>query len=227
MLGLCKIIKKARVFIFLGLLTFLCTASFVDSSSFTTKQKESVLIAGDLWMSTNLNEITFRNGDSLLLAQSDNAWENAWRNEIPAYCYASNDSLDENIHGVLYNWFAFHDKRNLAPIGWHIATDEEWNKLNDSLGGWLACDKLKSKSGWPTNHYGSSNGADEFGFNALPVGGRGTKLMYINERAMWWGRSPKDSLKMAFRYISEYLSPLEPFESCDINHGLSVRCVKD
>ncbi|MCX6226481.1 MAG: hypothetical protein NTV01_17325, partial [Bacteroidia bacterium] len=80
--------------------------------------------------------------------------------------------------GVLYNWIA---AKSACPTGWHLPSDREWIELEKSLGmtadeavkrDWRttgeAGKKLKSTSGWI-----NGNGADTFGFAALPAGCRG------------------------------------------------------
>ena len=65
-----------------------------------------------------------------------------------AYCNYNNNENNVETYGRLYNWYTVNDKRGLAPEGWHIPTDEEWNKLVDYLGGDKkgrpAGDKLRS-----------------------------------------------------------------------------------
>ena len=38
-------------------------------------------------------------------------------------------------YGLLYNWYAGTDSRNIAPIGCHVPTDAEWTILITYLGG--------------------------------------------------------------------------------------------
>ena len=35
----------------------------------------------------------------------------------------------------MYNWYAVNDNRNIAPEGWHVSTEAEWQTLEDYLGG--------------------------------------------------------------------------------------------
>ncbi len=39
------------------------------------------------------------------------------------------------IYGKLYNWYAVNDQRGLAPVGWHVPNNEEWDTLITYLGG--------------------------------------------------------------------------------------------
>jgi uncharacterized protein (TIGR02145 family) len=43
----------------------------------------------------------------------------------------------------------FKDPRGLAPEGWHIPSEDEWEALTDFLGGeTVAGKKMKSTKGW-------------------------------------------------------------------------------
>ena len=100
-------------------------------------------------MKKNLDVITFRNGDTIPLAKTNQEWEEAGENGRPAWCYYENNSQNGEKYGKLYNWFAVNDPRGLAPAGWHIANDKEWKTLTDLLGGdKVAGKKLKSSFGW-------------------------------------------------------------------------------
>lgn len=110
---------------------------------------KSVKIGTQIWMTENLNVSTFRNGDAIPEAKTNEEWEQAGQNKQPAWCYYNNDPKNGAKYGKLYNWFAVNDSRGLAPEGWHIPTDYEWTVLTDYLGGGeFAGGKLKSKIGW-------------------------------------------------------------------------------
>jgi len=102
-----------------------------------------------------------------------------WMAENLAYvCEGSrvygNDQGNAKIYGLLYNQDA---ALKAVPPGWHLPTNKEWNELlhyvdgvidnpsnnyNSESAGWY----LKARSGWD----GSGNGADDYGFSALPGG---------------------------------------------------------
>ena len=80
---------------------------------------QTVKIGSQLWMAENLKVSRYRNGDLIPNIKDDNEWKDL---KNGACCYYNNEPkyIDK-----LYNWFAVNDKRNIAPIGWHVANDDE------------------------------------------------------------------------------------------------------
>ena len=108
----------------------------VDSSSSKPQINIAcVKIGNQYWAKNNLNIDHFRNGDVISEARSDEEWENAGAEGKPAWCYYNNDSSFGEKYGKLYNYYAVRDSRGIAPAGLHVATDEEWTALSNSLGG--------------------------------------------------------------------------------------------
>jgi uncharacterized protein (TIGR02145 family) len=142
-----------------------------------------------------------------------------------AYCYYSNQLSNLTTYGCLYNWFSVNDPRGLAPEGWHVPNNAEWQKLIDHLGGYsIAGSKLKEKG---TAHWRNSNdGTDEFGFCALPGGYRRIQFANLGEYAYFWSSSENDRFKAWLLILNSYQTAIG--SSCeDKRHGFSVRCVKD
>ncbi len=139
-------------------------------------------------------------------------------------------SLDNDeyaiTHGYLYNWYAAVDSRNIAPEGWHIPTDAEWQTLVDYLGGGnVAGGKMKETG---TEHWSSPNtgATNESGFSALPGGYREAFGVYSSFYATFWS-STDDSGYAWSRYLY-YSSNSEVFRDIlDKLYGFSVRCVRD
>jgi uncharacterized protein (TIGR02145 family) len=110
---------------------------------------QTVTIGTQVWMTKNLDVDKFRNGDPIQQVKTSEEWEKANINKQPAWCYYDNDPLNGTKYGKLYNWYAVHDQRGLAPIGFHIPTIDEWTKLINYLGGEsIAGKKIKNTSGW-------------------------------------------------------------------------------
>ena len=121
-------------------------------------QAQTVTIGTQVWTTKNLDVSTFRNGEVIPQASSDEAWKAALENKQPAWCYYDNDPANGTKYGKLYNWYAVNDPRGLAPAGYHIPTDAEWTVLTDYLGGEdvVAGKKMKSTSGWDSYTTGGS-----------------------------------------------------------------------
>ena len=92
---------------------------------------QTVTIGTQEWMTKNLDVTTFRNGDPILEAKSNEEWKIAGENQQAAWCYFENDPKN----GKLYNWYAVNDTRGLGPEGWIIPTDDDWTYLVEFLGG--------------------------------------------------------------------------------------------
>jgi uncharacterized protein (TIGR02145 family) len=108
---------------------------------------KSVKIGSQTWMASNLNVSTFRNGDAIPEAKTEDEWEKAGKEGKPAWCYYDNYPKNGAKYGKLYNWYAVNDPRGLAPVGWHVPSDTEWTSLEDYLGDDEG-QKMKSTSGW-------------------------------------------------------------------------------
>ncbi|MFY7939168.1 MAG: fibrobacter succinogenes major paralogous domain-containing protein [Flavobacterium sp.] len=118
---------------------------------------QTITIGTQVWMTKNLDVATFRNGDPIPQAKTNEEWIKAGENQQPAWCYYDNDPANGAKYGKLYNWYAVNDSRGLAPVGYHIPSDAEWTKLTDFLGGEsVAGTKMKSKSGWNSYTTGGS-----------------------------------------------------------------------
>jgi uncharacterized protein (TIGR02145 family) len=182
-------------------------------------QKSEVIIGAQAWMANNLEITTFRNGDPIPQAASDEAWKIAGQNKQPAYCY------NGETYGKLYNWYAVNDPRGLAPEGWHIPTDAEWTQLSDYLGGErVAGKKMKSTSGW--NNKG--NGTNESGFNGLPGGCRYYNGTFYAQGYLgyWWSASEYNT-GVAYHRSLGHLSGNLDRDDFIKEEGFSVRCLRD
>lgn len=92
----------------------------------TSKRQGEVQIGPQVWMTENLNVASFRNGDLIPQAKSNQGWQRAARDKQPAWCYYNNEARMGKKYGRLYNWYAVRDPRGLCPSGWHAPTLAEW-----------------------------------------------------------------------------------------------------
>lgn len=188
------------------------------------KQVKSVSIGKQKWMSVNLDVVNFQNGDQIPEAKSDEEWISAGENKQPAWCIDPVPSYDGQ-NGRLYNWYAVNDHRNICPVGYHVATDSDWENLTVFLGGEdIAGGKLKSKTGWSKD----GNGINSIDFNASPGAARIKDGVFSpqNSAATWWTATANDETYAMSRslYYSTNAISRNMFNK---SYGCYVRCVKD
>lgn len=131
-------------------------------------------------------------------------------------------------YGGLYNHYAIQDARNMAPVGWHVATDSDWDALITAVGGnFVAGGVLKEVD---TKYWYAPNvdATNEYGFNARGSGGR------IDLDGSY------SSIRVFGRYWGANVTPVEyqisyntatvlktTYSSDDKQYGFAVRWVKD
>jgi len=196
----------------------------------------SIKIGNQEWTSGNLNVATFKNGDTIPEAKTEEAWVEAGIAGKPAWCYYDNDLTNADNYGKLYNWYAATDPRGLAPSGWHIPSDKEWTKLIDYLGGEEdAGDKMKSNDGWDMDENGNNGGSNESGFSGLPGGMRlddsegSFYYTYGGSTGQWWSSTGYDKdNSLSFALNITRINYIDVYSEVSVkNCGLSVRCLRD
>jgi uncharacterized protein (TIGR02145 family) len=166
-------------------------------------------------------------------------------------CYR-NDPANCAEYGRLYDWSTAMNlpsscnensctsqiqpkHRGICPSGWHIPSNEDWDKLSSyvqSNSGCSSCDAklLKATSGWDNSDNG--NGTDDYGFSALP-GGFGSSIggyfANVGIISYWCSASEHESYGTSAYHrkmtsVSEYVSWGTDAKS---NLLLSVRCLQD
>jgi uncharacterized protein (TIGR02145 family) len=202
-----------------------------------------VTIGSQTCIVKNLNIDHFANGDPIPEARTDEEWKRASDNRAPAWCYYNNDPVNGRMHGKLYNWYAVNDPRGIAPNGWHVASDGEWDILVGHLAGKStilnkpvtsdnftyystegAGTLLKSTFGWENN----GNGTNSSGFAGFPGGFRGTNGVFtsIGKYGYWWSSSEVTTDKAWGRgllYDGSNVGRSDARKGC----GFSVRYVRD
>jgi uncharacterized protein (TIGR02145 family) len=207
---------------------------------------QTATIGTQIWMSKNLDVTTFRNGDTIWEAKTDEEWKKAGENKQPAWCYYDNDPKNGEKYGKLYNWYAVNDPRGLAPSGYHIASEEEWNTLANFIDsnaqqnfrwwGETVGIKMKNSNGWFVNDEGiDGNGTNETGFSGLPGGERILDMDFIGfknigELGSWWSSSDTDIpewANMAWGFSLNANDNSLWKDDNDKGFGLSVRCLNN
>ena len=181
-----------------------------------------VTIGTQVWMVENLKTTKYRNGESITILTSDATWSSATGG---SFCYYNNDLANKDIYGVLYNWHAVSDSRNIAPAGWHIPSDAEFNTLRTYEGGEGAAGAKLKETGF--THWNSPNtgATNESGFTALPGGFRNPDGTFANiGKSTYWYTSTLGSI---FGLYNTSTQMYYGFGGSVKVGGYSIRCLRD
>ena len=158
-------------------------------------------------------------------------------------------SIQIDVLGFCYNWYAVTDSRNIAPVGWHVPTADEFNALITYLGGTdVAGGELKQIGTfyWKTPNTGATNSS---GFSACATNIRYYDGTYVNDQtssfdppATYQGElayfysstlddepstdNGADALGLEFNGTFAQLYPINHGTN-PLNTGLSLRLIKD
>jgi len=179
-------------------LLLICTVAFAQQKGTFTDSRDkktykTVKIGEQTWMAENLN----------YGAKDSECYGNK-----PANC---------TKYGRLYDW---DEAMKVCPSGWHLPSKSEWEVLIEAVGGEkVAGKKLKAKSGWEKK----GNGTDDYGFSALPGGGRFFHGEYsgLGYSGLWWSSSSEEPFNLSMSYDNGV-----KWENFDL-FPLSVRCIQN
>jgi uncharacterized protein (TIGR02145 family) len=179
-------------------------------------------IGGKVWMTKNLEVSHYNNGDEIPEVKDPAVWTTL---TTGAWCYYNNDKSAGEKFGKIYNWYAVNDPRGLAPGGWHVASDYDWDELTNNLGEFKTLGaKLKSLSGWEKG----GNGNNSSGFNALPGGSRhgSGQFMELFWGGNWWSNTQRSDTEANGRYLMARSSSGFGRSFAPKRWGYYVRCLK-
>lgn len=77
----------------------------------------TVNIGEQVWLAENLRSTQFQDGSA-----------------VSSGAVPNDDAANLLTYGRLYNWHDVADQRNLCPVGWRVATDEDWKTLERTIG---------------------------------------------------------------------------------------------
>ncbi len=209
-------------------------------SDFDNNYYQTVDIGSQTWMQENLKTSHYENGEPITYKPEDLVWGPP---AIGAYYIYDEDETNIEEYGMLYNWYAVDDSRNVCPSGWHVPTLQDFQEFflnlgydpeimqTPPLGGDL---KETGTAHWISPNLGAT---DDYGFTALPGGEYSEGLLpspwgfkYLGTRGSFWCATN----------FSTYPVPVEvhalqminssadfTFDSYPGNNAFSVRCIMD
>jgi len=185
--------------------------------TYGSQDYRTVIIGGRRWMAENLN---FAGSDGNV-----------------GVCYGNNAS-NCNIYGRLYTWAEAmnlpalcnsslcanqvqSNQQGICPVGWRVPSDADWTTLTNFVGS-PAGTKLKSRTGWNNN----GNGTDDFGFSALPGGGRWPDGSFRNVGSFgnWWSATEDNASGARRRDMGSGYTDVNSYWD-DKSRSFSLRCI--
>lgn len=204
---------------------------FFSTGDNNTATLSEVKIGDQTWATRNLDVTTFRNGDRIPEAKSNQEWLDAIDGTTPAWCYLKNGPANGTKYGKLYNLYAVTDPRGLAPAGWHVPKTDEWAGLLKFLQ-YDIVDRMRKREDWGA---ACLSGTNESGFTALPGGARDSAANFIDytgNTGYWWTSSPGEKRfagSQWTKFMALKMKDTDREIKLDkyVSYGFSVRCIKD
>ncbi len=190
-----------------------------------------VIVGKQAWTAENLKTTHYADGTAIPFIEDDAEWENLSATG-QAYCFYKNDPTKYG-GGALYSWAAAmkgatanNNKtiQGVCPDGWHLPTDNDWQKLYDFVGG--NAYMLKAVATVCSNNF---KGSDYYGLHIGPGGGmrswyNGMSIGGCNPS--FWS-SYQSNGSNAIMYRMWYNKQSIERAAFPKDSGNSVRCVKD
>jgi uncharacterized protein (TIGR02145 family) len=192
---------------------------------------KTVKINDQWWMCENLKTTRFNDGSLIPFFASNDT--SGWQ-VGPGF-----KTVADSLYGQLYNYATILDSKGLAPDGWHVATDEDWKKLERSIGmdssdtelmAWRGKDEVngilpQNSNNWPTSsiHFGNN----KYALNINPGG----VVLYngiisANSLEAYFWTATHNNQNAIYRSISYQRTQIFR-QNADMRFGMSVRCVKN
>jgi uncharacterized protein (TIGR02145 family) len=181
-------------------------------------------IGHQTWMAQNLRTTKYNDASDIALEEADSVWQQL---TTGAYCWYNNNNDYSANYGALYNWYSVNTGK-LCPAGWHVPTEDDFNKLVDYLSGSGTAGGLLKQTGftyWNNPNKGATN---QYGFNGYGGGMRDKEAVYdfMKTTGNWWSASQYSTLTSS--YFSLHYQYTNTFQNyLNKKTGLSVRCVKN
>ncbi len=212
------------------------TVTDVDGNTYKT-----ITIGTQVWMAENLKTTQYADKTPIPEITDLASWTIDTKG---AMCWYQNDASNKAKYGALYNWFAVTNPAGLAPQGWHVASDADWQTLEDYLiangynyDGSKTGNKIgkavAATVGWTVDqtlgHVGNSSETNnKTGFNLPPAGFRySNDFGFSGEGAYLWTTTSASNKNAIYRGLNSYGYDLTSDGQALKNSGMSIRCVKD
>lgn len=191
-----------------SILTLKGTVTDINGNIYNT-----VEIGGVEWMTSNLRASSFNNGTPIPLVANYNQWVNNVNAQTPVYCYYGDNASNNVPYGKLYPRYVAQNP-NIAPVGWRVATMDDWYALINTVGVQALC--------ITNGNWDSPETINPYGFSLYAAGYWDSGYSYMGSKSRFWA-TPTSSSSNSIEFTSEtsYTGIWYPN-----GNGQSIRCVK-
>lgn len=184
----------------------------------------TIKIGDQIWLKENSYATHFQNGDNIYATKDKPVYESVSLEDTSVQILITG-TKDANYYGKTFTWEKVVDSRNICPLGWHAADNNDWQKLINKLGGPdIAGLKMKEVGieHWDKPNVGATN---ESGFTALPGGYNNS--VWVGAYAFWWSAGQEYDSINALAWFLKYDEVGAYNFYTNKNVGMTVRCIKN
>lgn len=188
-----------------------------------------VKVGTQYWMAENLKATTYLDGSQITFIASNGT---SFSSESGVYGYPEGQADYYKTFGAHYNGHAVQDQRGLAPEGWEVPSEEQWNLMKSYVTKSFATRSSSTRYWTDIKTYSYSNATN---FSILPAGYTisGVENSLVGTRAcIWLNTENYDALtktyQLKYAVINRATSGALGANVLAFGKtaGLSVRCIR-
>lgn len=187
---------------------------------------QTIKIGTQTWMAENLRATKFRNNGYIMEVQNNADWSGTNYLTQPKYCKYNNRADSASTYGLLYDGMTAYSANNIAPTGWRLPTEDDWNTLVTYLGGATVAGGKMKEIGFVHWLQPNTDADNVSGFKALGAGYRfvnGTFSAILGQTTWWVGNTAGNGLIRTIYYNGKSIDS----GNCVKQFGFSIRCIKE
>jgi uncharacterized protein (TIGR02145 family) len=215
---------------------------------------ETIIIYGNEWMTSNLNVSKFNDGTPIPLANDNSEMKvvvEKRSHHIPLISAFYHFDGNYAPYGRFYSSTVLSNDKNVCPVGWHVATHDEWTGLERDLMEFYSSSALRFPAIFKSTYIDSSislknysTGYNTVGLSLFPAGTYGNYNLGIpntnnggfnnfGASGIWWRANlVSDNNLIRATRILDYQDNIHRSEYIGLNNVenasfAQIRCVKN
>ena len=185
-----------------------------------------VSAGGEIMTLENFRGTTFNNGDAIPAVTDNTAWAAL---KTPGMCDLNNDHSNAAIYGSYYNFYTVNDSRGIAPEGFHVPTQLDWQNFAETFGSRFIIGGAIKQQGtltWSAPNTGATNSS---GVTAVGSGYRQPSGIFEdqNKTSTWWSSTGLGSMGAYNAYCTFDNSDFSPVHTLNYGYGMTIRFFKN